>query len=358
MSTLQEIADRAGVTPATVSNVLRGGMSFKRSDAKVRAIRIRRIAEELGYRPNLAARATASGRFGCIALIRGKRPFISALPARLLDSIESTLSGQGLHLSTTSLDDDDLSDPNRLPKILEAKMCDGILLDYTHHVPQGLDALIERQATKAVWINRKRATNAVFSDEVEAGRRATESHLARGHARVIYVDLSNPTQDLATAHYSVADRETGYRLAMREAGLREEVWRCEGFVAGHARAEWLRIRLEASETPAGAFISYGPSVTNPLALALKLQSNNAPIIDFRTHHDEWHGHLRHWEVPDISVGAEAVKLLLESIQLGRSLPAVAVKGRLYEEQAGNSPDSSQITTHEHDLPGRHVDAGA
>ncbi len=65
MTTLFEVAQRAGVTSATVSNVLR---QRGKVGASTRA-RVLAAVEELGYRPHLTARALAEGRAPTLALM-------------------------------------------------------------------------------------------------------------------------------------------------------------------------------------------------------------------------------------------------------------------------------------------------
>ncbi|TXC88801.1 LacI family DNA-binding transcriptional regulator [Paraburkholderia azotifigens] len=65
MSTLNEVARRAGVTSATVSNVLR---NRGRVGEQTR-LRVLEAVEALNYRPHLAARALAEGRAPTIALM-------------------------------------------------------------------------------------------------------------------------------------------------------------------------------------------------------------------------------------------------------------------------------------------------
>ena len=65
MPTLSDVAKRAGVTTATVSNVIRGRGSVGATTAE----RVRAIITELGYRPNLTARALAEGRAPTLALL-------------------------------------------------------------------------------------------------------------------------------------------------------------------------------------------------------------------------------------------------------------------------------------------------
>lgn len=65
MATLDEVARRAGVTAATVSNVLR---DRGRVGEATRA-RVLEAVAALGYRPHLAARALAEGRAPTVALM-------------------------------------------------------------------------------------------------------------------------------------------------------------------------------------------------------------------------------------------------------------------------------------------------
>lgn len=65
MPTLSDVARRAGVTTATVSNVIRGRGSVGAATAE----RVRGIISAMGYRPNLTARALAERRAPTLALL-------------------------------------------------------------------------------------------------------------------------------------------------------------------------------------------------------------------------------------------------------------------------------------------------
>jgi DNA-binding LacI/PurR family transcriptional regulator len=82
MATLEEIAREAGVSRYTVSNVLRGRNKENWACTVERAERIRGIAERLNYRPNAAAVATATGRFGASGLLASRHPPHGALLTR------------------------------------------------------------------------------------------------------------------------------------------------------------------------------------------------------------------------------------------------------------------------------------
>lgn len=65
MATLSDVARRANVTAATVSNVLRNPDKVRPETSE----RVMRAIRELGYRPNLNARALAEGRSPTLALM-------------------------------------------------------------------------------------------------------------------------------------------------------------------------------------------------------------------------------------------------------------------------------------------------
>jgi LacI family transcriptional regulator len=103
MATLEEIAREAGVSRYTVSNVLRGRNKENWACTAERAERIRAIAARLNYRPNAAAVATATGRFGAIGLLASRRHPHGALLDTLLNSVRHHLTERELHLTLGNL---------------------------------------------------------------------------------------------------------------------------------------------------------------------------------------------------------------------------------------------------------------
>jgi len=89
---LSDIADKAGVSPMTVSRVLngRGGASPETCD------RIRQIAEEMNYRPNALARGLKSDRSHIIGVVVPDiaNPFFP----EIIRGIESIAMQQGYNL--------------------------------------------------------------------------------------------------------------------------------------------------------------------------------------------------------------------------------------------------------------------
>ena len=101
-----------------------GGGSIRVSEKT--AEKIRAAARELGYRPNAAARATATGRFGAVTLVLSTTGNRSTLPGELLGGIHDALDRAGKHLITATLDDDErLTDPHSMPRLLTEACSDG-----------------------------------------------------------------------------------------------------------------------------------------------------------------------------------------------------------------------------------------
>jgi DNA-binding LacI/PurR family transcriptional regulator len=90
--TLQDVAEMAGVTSMTVSRVIKG----KGYVAAATREKVLRIAEELNYTANLAARALATGRTGIIAVISGN--LNEHYYANIVHLLESQLTASGYQM--------------------------------------------------------------------------------------------------------------------------------------------------------------------------------------------------------------------------------------------------------------------
>ncbi len=332
MTTLQTIADRAGLSKNTVGRILRGELKGLRVDATQRALRVRRLADQLGYRPNAIARAMSEGRFGCIALLLSTSTARSNLSMPLLAGIHDALAQRNLQLIVARLPDEQLTDDGFVPQILREMSCDGLLINYTDQIPGRMIELIEKSRQPVVWINVKRLCDCVHPDDIQIGRLATERLLERGHRRIAFVDRAIGDANLVAVHYSRHDRYEGYCQAMRSAGL--EPWfikRSDG------RHEPSLADLMARPDRPTALVAQGSLDEGQLAeatvrLGLEIPRDLA-IISFSI--GEWQ-HIRgkpisHALVPFEEVGARAVSMLIEKMrQPQRELPAQAVEAKLIE----------------------------
>ncbi len=85
---LKDVAQRAGVSIKTVSNVVN---NYQHVTPKMRA-KVQQAIDELGYRPNLTARHLRKGRTGIIALAVPEfgNPYFAELAGEVVDAAAGT----------------------------------------------------------------------------------------------------------------------------------------------------------------------------------------------------------------------------------------------------------------------------
>src|SRR5579859_7043557 len=95
---LTEVAQRSGVSTATVSRVLNNKMHMPLPLTTIE--RIKKAAAELGYRPNVVARALATGKTDTIGLYSTE--MTDTHFAQMLEAMEVKAASLGYHLIVSS----------------------------------------------------------------------------------------------------------------------------------------------------------------------------------------------------------------------------------------------------------------
>ena len=331
MVTQKEIARELGVTQQAVSHALTGGGTLSVATRE----RIITAATAFGYRPNSSARAMKSGRFGAVALIMGKATGSSTLPEALWSGIHNELALHNLNLVLAKLPDDALSDTAVLPKVLRELSVDGVLIDYTDHVPPRFLDSLEASGLPAVWLNIKRETDCVYPDDFGAGVAIGQHLMEAGHRRIAYVDVNHDLND-PDLHYSVYDRLAGLRAAMRPAGLEVESLFLHKLSVSETLAT-LRALWERPE-PITAIVGYAPPVFELVCRAAWKSGREVPDdVSVAIFCDERETarmgfEMTRMKVPQEDEGEAAVKLLLRKISgdfplvPAQSLPFIMRKG--------------------------------
>ena len=218
--TLQQIATRAGVTRSQVSRVLNGRYKENRPAIARRAARIRAIAEEMGYRPNLAARSVSEGRFGQLGFITcGDLGFDWFAPA-LLHGIHRRLDADGHRLIVHELSGERMMDEEDIPRLFRQSAIDAMLVNLDPKLPTNVLERFDAQPVPTVLLNQKRNTRAVHPDERAGGAFAVRRLLSLGCERIGFACLHPPR---AGQHFSREDRFAGGDDALIDArgeGLR------------------------------------------------------------------------------------------------------------------------------------------
>ena len=211
MATLQEVAKKAGVSTATVSKVLSNTPYFtEKTRQKVMA-----AVDELGYVPNLAARALVSGRTNIIGVVF---PFIydtvftDPFVMYILEGLESVCRENrfNLLLSTPRLNGAGVE--HDYLQLLRSGYLEGIVaLD---NVP--VASVIEPAAqlgVPTVAIGSDDYPHYVYTDDFVGGNLVMEHVLSLGHRHIGIIQ--SPTE----LHAPLQRRIDGFRHAATNAGL-------------------------------------------------------------------------------------------------------------------------------------------
>jgi DNA-binding LacI/PurR family transcriptional regulator len=205
---MKEVADRAGVSVKTVSNVVNGYLHVAPSTRE----RVQRAIDEMGYRPNLSARSLRSGRTGIIAVAvpRLDEPYFAELAAAII----GTADGRGCTVLVEQTDGQ-LSREQLAVSGIRPDLIDGLILS---PLALGADDLLAASGTSTPLvllgerISDTRHDHVVI-DNVAAARLATEHLLSLGRTRVAAIG----TMDTVAAQ-TARLRRAGYREVLAAAG--------------------------------------------------------------------------------------------------------------------------------------------
>jgi len=210
--TLDDVARSAAVSRQTVSNVLNAPDRVRPGTRE----RVRSAIDELGYRPNRAARSlriSASYMIGYrIGPVRADA--LSPVNDRFLHAVADAARGYGYHLVLFT-PEDDADELSAYAAMHHTGTVDGFVLNETDHGDQ-----------RPAWLGRRGIPFAMFGRtdadddghpwvdvDNEAGTAGAVAHLvARGHRRIAFVGWPVGS---ATGDY----RAAGWARGLQEAGL-------------------------------------------------------------------------------------------------------------------------------------------
>ncbi|WP_406151272.1 LacI family DNA-binding transcriptional regulator [Streptomyces sp. NBC_01012] len=205
---LKDVALLAGVSVRTVSNVV----SNTAAVAPATRARVMAAVEELGYRPNLAARNLRQGRTGLIGVVVPEihSPYFGALTGLLIDAAQER--GWTVLLERTG-GRTDLE--RRLLDGSEGHQVDGMIVSPWSTPPSELATLAGGLPLVVLGeLEPDGAIDHVALDNVGAARDATRHLVSRGRRRVAAVGLQP-----GLGHGTAELRTEGFRQALREADL-------------------------------------------------------------------------------------------------------------------------------------------
>ncbi|MEM6332714.1 MAG: LacI family DNA-binding transcriptional regulator [Planctomycetota bacterium] len=207
--TQAQLARELGLSQVAVSHALRG----KPGVADETRQRVLDAARRGGYRVSRVARGMVSGKTQLIDLWMGTKNGVSRTPPNLMQGLQHAAESSGMQIAVSYLNDDRLTDPDDFPAVFREHAADGILINYSHLVPDRLFQLLERFGIPAIWINNKLEHDAVHPDDIRVGELAAQRFLELGHRRLAMFSI------IGGGHYSQQDRWAGFSRVARDAGV-------------------------------------------------------------------------------------------------------------------------------------------
>jgi LacI family transcriptional regulator len=203
-----DVANRAGVSPATVSRF------FNSPDllgAKTRA-RVQVAATELGYIRDRMASAMHNRFSGTVGLVV---PTINnTIFSELIAAFSNRLLEHDRTMLVASHNYDQMQEASIIRSLLERKI-DGIALVGQHHQRSAIDMLQVRSVPViAVWgYHPETSIPFVGADNCLAAKKVTQHLIDLGHSDIAFIFPDTENNDRA------AERMRGVQLAMQTAGL-------------------------------------------------------------------------------------------------------------------------------------------
>lgn len=262
-TTSLDVAKRAGVSRSAVSRVFTPGASVSSTTAQ----KVRKAATELGYRPNVLARAVKSGKSRMIGLV------VAYLENQFypdaMEKLSNVLQDKGYHVLVFMASQRAGNIDSVVDELLDYQV-DGIIA-----ASVAMSSDLADRCTAAgvpmVLFNRSQDeladASVVTSDNLAGGRKVAEFLLAGGHERIAYIA---GWEGASTQR----DREAGFVQALNAAGKPLYAREVGNFRMDEARAATLRLFVPDKPMPDAVFVAndhMALEVMDTLRIELALQ---------------------------------------------------------------------------------------
>ncbi len=308
--TLRDVADAAGVHPATASRALNPATRGLVNAETAR--RVIKVAESLGYRPNPSARGLKTAKSGTVGLVIPD--LTNPLFPPIVRGIEDVLEPSGYSGLIVNTD----NDPNRERAQIEqlrSRQVEGLIVA-TALLDHPLLAQLRREGVLMVMVNRRPEgidVPSITPDDATGVELAVQHLASLGHRRIAH--LAGPS----TTSTGLV-RARAFRSAIRDLGLDDDpalVASCD-YWSEEAGAAALRTLLdggaEFTAVVAGndlialgcydVFAERGISCPEDVSV---VGFNDMPFLD------KLRPPLTTIAIPHQQIGAEAARLLLDAI---------------------------------------------
>ena len=210
---INDLAKMLKLSNSTVGAALSGRGGNTRVSEATRS-RVQQAAQELNYRVNASASSVRRQRFNNVGFFTAKkRPFDYSFADIMSHGVSTAAKRHGQNVVLVRISELMEADLD-LPRALGEACLDALVVQDAWSITGVFQNVVESLGVPVTYVNEKRPVNAVYSDDVAAGRIMTEHLLGQGFRKIA---ILAPTS--ARPHYSYPDRVQGYLEAMEAAGV-------------------------------------------------------------------------------------------------------------------------------------------
>lgn len=306
--TMQQVAERAGVSTALVSLVMRNAPNVSDHRRK----RVLDAADELGYRPNVLARNLAARRTNTIGLVLNDlhNPYF----AEITDGIEHAAEQAGQRILIGNGRHSPAGESSAVETFLEFRV-DGVIVAGS----LALDAVCTAaRSTPMVVVGRAdelEHADTVHVDDALGAKHAVDHLVSIGHRRIAHIDGGDSAGAPERAH--------GYAEAMRSHGLEAHIRFAHGDFTEAGGAAAAHHLLDGGERPTAIFAGNDLSAVGAFDVMMDRGlsiPDDISLVGFDNTALAAMAHLALTTIdqPTFDLGAAALELLLERVHHGRT----------------------------------------
>ncbi|MFJ6678422.1 LacI family DNA-binding transcriptional regulator [Microbacterium sp. NPDC091382] len=313
--TLADVARAAGMSRTTASLVLSGrGDEMRIAEASQERVRL--VAAELGYRPNMISAGLRSGTSRTLGFISD-----SVATSQLAgDMIKGALEGARRHGHMLFIGEyeGDESEGERLVHAMLDRQVDGVIMASMFTRKRSVPAALANRNVVLLNTLPDGPTNhahAILPDELDAGRRAARLLLDRGHRDIHLIGAGPTTAEVPRETVAGRERLEGILAELATAGVSP--------ASGRMLSIWLPVDgwkatadLISSGVRSGAIIAFNDRIAFGAYQAIAEAGLTVPddfsIVSFDDHQlASWvHPGLTTFAIPHFELGLHSVETLL------------------------------------------------
>ena len=183
--TLKDIAERAGVTSATVSMVINNKPNISEGTRK----KVLKIAKELNYYPNVIARGLATKKSNSIGVIVPN--LASSFIVRVLQGIKSTNRDIEYTVQLFDTVGQNESETQLFQRLARERRIDGVILISSTVTDDELTVFREESVPSIVVARNCEYLDSVYVNNEQGATDATDYLIGKGHTRIACITAEN-----------------------------------------------------------------------------------------------------------------------------------------------------------------------